>query len=62
MTNTNLTSLPILAGIVLKLVNKDDESLLEGDEITIYKQIIKSVLYLSNNTHPNILYAIGQLA
>jgi hypothetical protein len=35
--NANSTSLPILAGIVLKLINKDDESLLEGDEIIIYK-------------------------
>jgi hypothetical protein len=62
MTNANLTSLPILAGIVLKLVDEDDESLLEGDEITVYRQIIGSVLYLLNNTRPDILYAIGQLA
>jgi hypothetical protein len=47
---------------VLKSVNKDDESLLEGDEITIYRQIIGSVLYLSNNTRPDMLYAVGQLA
>jgi hypothetical protein len=62
MTNANSTSLPILAGTVLKSVNKDDESLLEGDEITIYRQIIGSVLYLLNNTRSNTLYAIGQLA
>jgi hypothetical protein len=62
MINANLISLPILAGIVLKLVNDDDDSLLEGDEITIYRQIIRLVLYLLNNTHSNILYAIGQLA
>ena len=37
MTNINSISLSILVGIVLKLVNKDDESLLEGDEITIYR-------------------------
>jgi hypothetical protein len=37
MTNANLTSLPIPAGIVLKLVDDDDDSLLEGDEITIYR-------------------------
>jgi hypothetical protein len=37
MTNTNSTSLPILVGIVLKSVDKDDESLLEGDEIIIYR-------------------------
>jgi hypothetical protein len=62
MTNTNSTSLPILAGIVLKLVDKDDESLLEGNEITVYRQIIRSVLYLLNSTYSNTLYAIGQLA
>jgi hypothetical protein len=62
MTNANSTSLPIPARTVLKSVNEDDESLLEGDEITIYKQIIRSVLYLLNNTHPNMSYAVGQLA
>jgi hypothetical protein len=55
-------SLPIPAGTVLKSVDDNDDSLLEGDKITIYRQIIGSVLYLSNNTHPNTLYAIGQLA
>jgi hypothetical protein len=35
ITNANSTSLPILAGTVLKSVN--DDSLLKGDEITIYK-------------------------
>ena len=60
--NANSTSLPILAGIVLKLVDKDDESLLEGNEITVYRQIIRSVLYLLNNTRPNTLYTVGQLA
>ena len=59
MTNANSTSLSILAGTVLKLVNNNNNSLLEGNEITIYKQIIGSVLYLLNNTHSDILYAIG---
>jgi hypothetical protein len=62
MINVNSTSLSILAGIVLKLVDEDDESLLEGDKITIYRQIIGSVLYLLNNTYSNMLYIIGQLA
>jgi hypothetical protein len=60
MTNANSTSLPIPAGIVLKLV--DDDSLLEGDEITIYRQIVGSVLYLLNNTRPDMSYVVGQLA
>jgi hypothetical protein len=60
MTNANSTSLPIPAGTVLKSV--DDDSLLKGDKITVYKQIVRSVLYLLNNTYPDTLYAIGQLA
>jgi hypothetical protein len=60
ITNTNSISLLILAGTVLKSVN--DDSLLEGDEITIYRQIVRSVLYLLNNTRPNISYTVGQLA
>jgi hypothetical protein len=46
---------------VLKLVN-NNKALLKGNKITIYKQIIKLVLYLLNNTYPNVLYAIKQLA
>ena len=47
---------------MLKLIDKDNESLLEGNKITIYRQIIRSVLYLLNNTRLNMLYTIGQLA
>jgi hypothetical protein len=50
-------SLFILINIIFKLINKD-EFLLKSDEIIIYKQIIKSVLYLLNNTCFNILYII----
>jgi hypothetical protein len=60
MTDANSTSLPILAGTVLKLV--DNDSLLEGDDITVYRQIVGSVLYLLNNTRPDTLYTVGQLA
>ena len=60
MTNTNSTSLLILAGIVLKSV--DDDSLFEGNEITIYRRIVGSVLYLLNNTRFNTSYAVKQLA
>ena len=58
----NLISLSILIGTVLKLINNNNESLLKDNKITIYKQIIKSVLYLLNNTRLNTLYAVRQLA
>ena len=61
MTNTNSTSLLILAGIILKSVDKV-EFLLKGDEITLYRQIVGSVLCLSNNTRLNTSYAVRQLA
>ena len=60
MTNINSTSLSILAGIVLKSVD-EDEFLLKGDEVTLYRQIVGSVLYLSNNTRFDTSYVIGQL-
>jgi len=61
MTNANSTSLLIPVDTVLKSVD-EDEFLLEGDEITIYRQIVRSVLYLSNNTCSDMSYAVGQLA
>jgi hypothetical protein len=61
ITNTNSTSLFIPVEIVLKSINKDDESLLKGNKIIIYRQIVKSGLYLLNNTRFNTLYTIGQL-
>jgi hypothetical protein len=61
ITNTNSTSLFIPVEIVLKSINKDDESLLKGNKIIIYRQIVKSGLYLLNNIRFNTLYTIGQL-
>ena len=61
MTNTNSTSLLIPADTVLKSVD-EVELLLKGDEITLYKQIVGSVLYLLNNTRLDTLYAVRQLA
>jgi hypothetical protein len=61
MTNINSTSLFILIDIILKSVD-EDEFLLEDDEVTLYKQIVGSVLYFLNNTRFNTLYAVEQLA
>ena len=60
ITNTNSTSLLILTGTVLKLVD-EVELLLKSDEITLYRQIVGSVLYLSNNTRFDMSYAVRQL-
>ena len=60
ITNTNSTSLFILTGIIFKSVD-EVEFLLKDDEITLYKQIVRSVLYLLNNTRLNTSYAIRQL-
>jgi len=60
MINANSTSLFIPTGIVLKSVDKV-ELLLKSDEITLYRQIVGSVLYLSNNTRFDTSYVIGQL-
>ena len=57
MDRANPSNLPILAGIVLKLTNNN--ILFKGDDIYLYKQIIKSIIYLFNNTRPNIIYIIG---
>ena len=59
LKNANPVKLPIPAGTVLK---PDPDNLLEGDEITVYRQIVGSVLYLANCTRPDISYAVGQLA
>ncbi|KAI0992498.1 hypothetical protein K3495_g15687 [Podosphaera aphanis] len=60
MLNCNPTELPMPAGTVLKDANESD--LLENDEVNLYQQIIGSSIYLSNNTRPDISYAVGQLA
>ena len=60
MDRANPSNLPIPAGTVLKSTN--DDILLEGDDIYLYRQIVRSTIYLSNNTRPDIIYAVGQLA
>jgi len=61
ITNTNSMSLFIPTGVILKSVD-EVELLLKSDEITLYKQIVGSVLYLLNNTRLDTLYAVRQLA
>jgi hypothetical protein len=58
MDKSNPVALPILAGIVLK----SDDDLLEGDDITVYQQIVGSTIFLANNTRLDIAYTVGQLA
>jgi hypothetical protein len=58
MDKSNPVALPIPASIVLK----SDNDLLEGDDITVYRQIVGSTIFLVNNTCPDIAYTVGQLA
>lgn len=55
--------LPLPAGTVLSPSTKDDiHQTLKDDDICLYRQIVGSVLYISNGTRPDISYAVGQLA
>ena len=58
MDKSNPVALPIPASTVLK----SDNDLLEGDDITVYRQIVGSTIFLANNTRPDIAYTVGQLA
>jgi Reverse transcriptase (RNA-dependent DNA polymerase) len=60
MDKSNPVALPIPARTVLK--STDDDDLLQGDDITVYRQIVGSTIYLANNTRPDIAYTVGQLA
>jgi hypothetical protein len=59
MSDSNPVSLPMPAGTVLEAT---EDGLLEGEDISFYKQIVGATLYLSNNTRPDIAYPVGQLA
>jgi hypothetical protein len=70
LDKANPITLPILAGTVLKLLKEYDptddladelQSLLEA-ESHIYRQIIGSLIYLSNGTRLDLYYPVGQLA
>ena len=58
MDKSNPVALPIPTGTVLK----SDDNFLEGDDITVYQQIVGLTIFLANNTRPNISYTVGQLA
>ena len=59
MDKSNPVALPIPTGTVLKSTDND---LLEGDDIVVYQQVVGSTIFLANNTCPDILYTVRQLA
>jgi len=59
MDSANPVRLPIPAGTVLK---SDSENPVTGDDLTVYQQVVGSLIYLANCTRPDISYAVGQLA
>lgn len=60
MDKCNPATLPFPAGTVLR--KNEDEEPLDRENTTVYRQIVGSLIYLSNNTRPDISYAVGQLA
>jgi hypothetical protein len=60
MDRSNPLRLPILASTILK-PRADNDIILE-DEVIVYKQIVSCIIYLANNTRPNISYNVRQLA
>jgi hypothetical protein len=62
----NSTNLPIPAGTVLKRLDEYNTEVesheLEGKDIEVYRQIVGSLIYLSNGTRFDLGYAVGQLA
>ena len=66
LSKSNPTLLPILAGTVLILTA---DMLITGEyeplylvEVTIYRQAVGSLIYLTNCTRLDLCYAVGQLA
>ena len=59
MDAANPVKLPMLAGTVLK---SDSDNPVTGDDLTVYQQVVGSLIYLANCTRPDISYAVGQLA
>ena len=60
MANANVTVLPIPANTVMR--EKEEFDTLDDDETYLYRSIVGSSIYLSNNTRLDISYTVGQLA
>ena len=58
MTNCKLSATPM----PIKLEKDSKEALTPFKDITLYQQLIGSLIYVSNNTRPDITYAVSVLA
>jgi len=56
MDRSNLTKLPLLANIILK--PRTDDDIILKDKAIAYRQVTGFTIYLTNNTRPNISYAV----
>ncbi|KAI1002912.1 hypothetical protein K3495_g5296 [Podosphaera aphanis] len=57
--NCNGVPNPLDCGTVLR--ERADDKLLDAENSALYQQIVGLIIYLSNNTRPDISYAVGQL-
>ncbi|KAI1004664.1 hypothetical protein K3495_g3545 [Podosphaera aphanis] len=59
MKDCNRVSKPPVSTTVLK--EHENDELLDDDNASLFRQIVRSTIYLANGTRPDVSYAVGQL-